>query len=309
MMSSYTNALVSVVIPTYNHAHFLGKALQSVMDQTYKNWEAIIIDNHSQDNTDEIIKSFKDPRITLLKIHNNGIIAASRNMGIRKAKGEWIAFLDSDDNWYPNKLQIVINESKKTPSTDVYCNDEVLVNKITGKRKLLMYGPYESNFYSSLLVNGNCMSPSATVVSRSFLNDNNILFCENAEFATAEDYDFWMRLAKIGSKVKFIRSVQGEFIIHKNNNSGRIEEHTENVLNVIRYHVYALQEFEPNKDRLWKNINARLLMASSKNLIMKKQFLAGIRGIFNAFSDSLSGSLGYIFSRIKKVLRVNNSGL
>ncbi len=97
-----TGTLVSVVIPTYNHARFLGRALQSVMDQTYKNWEVIIIDNHSQDNTDEIVEAFKDPRITLLKIHNNGVIAASRNMGIRAAKGEWIAFLDSDDHWYPN---------------------------------------------------------------------------------------------------------------------------------------------------------------------------------------------------------------
>ncbi len=100
------SSLVSVVIPTYNHARFLGRALQSVLDQTYTNWEAIVVDNHSQDNTDEVVQRFACGRFTLLKIHNNGVIAASRNMGIRAAKGEWIAFLDSDDWWKPNKLQV-----------------------------------------------------------------------------------------------------------------------------------------------------------------------------------------------------------
>ena len=101
--------LVSVIMPTYNHAHFLGNALQSLLDQTYTNWEAIIIDNHSEDATDEVVRGFADPRITLLKIHNNGVIAASRNMGIRAAKGKWIAFLDSDDWWSSNKLHVCLD--------------------------------------------------------------------------------------------------------------------------------------------------------------------------------------------------------
>ena len=96
-MAETGTPLVSVVIPTYNHARYLARALQSVLDQTYTNWEAIVIDNHSTDNTDEVMASFADSRITLLKIHNNGVIAASRNIGIRAANSEWITFLDSDD--------------------------------------------------------------------------------------------------------------------------------------------------------------------------------------------------------------------
>ena len=104
-MNDRVTPLVSVVIPSYNHARYLGRALQSILDQTYTNWEAIVIDNHSTDKTDEVMTSFTDPRITYLKIHNKGIIAASRNVGIRAAKGEWIAFLDSDDWWTADKLQ------------------------------------------------------------------------------------------------------------------------------------------------------------------------------------------------------------
>jgi glycosyltransferase involved in cell wall biosynthesis len=70
------NGMVSVVIPSYNHAHFLKKALQSIIDQKYTNWEAVVVDNHSEDNTDDVVSSFKDKRIKLLKIHNKGVIAS-----------------------------------------------------------------------------------------------------------------------------------------------------------------------------------------------------------------------------------------
>ena len=93
-------------MPTYNHANFLGKALESVISQTYSNWEAIVIDNQSTDQTNQVIDTFKDPRIKYFKIFNNGIIAKSRNLGINVAKGEWIAFLNSDDWWRKDKLEI-----------------------------------------------------------------------------------------------------------------------------------------------------------------------------------------------------------
>ena len=98
------NPLISIIIPSYNHAHFLTLALQSVISQSYTNWEVIIVDNHSEDDTDQVISNFSNYRISLLKIHNEGVIARSRNKGVLASKGEWIAFLDSDDWWKPEKL-------------------------------------------------------------------------------------------------------------------------------------------------------------------------------------------------------------
>ena len=107
------NPLVSVVIPTYNHAYLLKDALHSVICQTYTNIEIIVIDNNSVDDTEEVVLSFLDPRIIFKKINNNGIIAASRNMGILIAKGDYIAFLDSDDiwhnNWWSTGLRIILS--------------------------------------------------------------------------------------------------------------------------------------------------------------------------------------------------------
>ena len=104
---------VSIVIPTYNHSKFISKALESVINQTYKNWEAIIIDNNSTDNTDKVINQYNDPRIKYLKIDNNGVIAKSRNLGINEAKAEWIAFLDSDDWWTKDKLEVCLSKIDK----------------------------------------------------------------------------------------------------------------------------------------------------------------------------------------------------
>ena len=103
-----TIPVVSVIIPTYNRASDLKRALNSVQEQTFVNWEALVVDNNSEDNTDEIVIGFNDPRIKLFKINNDGVIAASRNKGIKEASGEYIAFLDSDDWWAPNKLELSV---------------------------------------------------------------------------------------------------------------------------------------------------------------------------------------------------------
>ena len=289
-----------MVIPTYNHAHFLVAALQSVIDQTYLNWEAIVVDNHSTDNTDLVVQSFKNPRISLLKIHNDGVIAASRNRGIQNARGEWIAFLDSDDLWYPEKLQIVMDQVKATPSIDIFSTDEMLVNDLTGEKTVLRYGPSSPNFYKQLLVTGNCLSPSAALVRRGFLTSSDIMFRENKEFVTAEDYDFWLLLARADAKFKFIRSIQGEYRIHANNHSGKIEWHEQSIAEVIKDHVFKLQAFQADKESLWRDINARFKVAHAKNLFLNKQFIAATAELFDACRTSLKGTCRYFFSKFKK---------
>ena len=98
------NPLVSVIIPNYNKEEFLSSCIQSVLNQTYKNFEIIIIDNFSSDKSFDVAKNFIDPRINLFQFQNNGIIAASRNFGIKKSNGKYLAFLDSDDLWMKDKL-------------------------------------------------------------------------------------------------------------------------------------------------------------------------------------------------------------
>lgn len=101
--------LISVIIPTYNRADIINVSLNSVVNQSYQNIEIIVVDDGSTDHTEEVVKSIGDPRIHYVKHLTNRGGSATRNTGIESAKGEYIAFLDSDDAWFPNKLKLQLN--------------------------------------------------------------------------------------------------------------------------------------------------------------------------------------------------------
>lgn len=104
------NKMVSIIMPSYNTARFISDTIRSILAQTYTDWELIIVDDCSNDNTDEIVKPFlSDSRIRYLKNEKNSGAAISRNYALREAKGKWIAFQDSDDIWVPEKLEKQIN--------------------------------------------------------------------------------------------------------------------------------------------------------------------------------------------------------
>ena len=126
----------SIVIPTYNQSNYLKTALTSIFKQKFKNYEVIVVDNHSKDETYKVVKNFKR-KIIYKKIRNNGVIAKSRNLGIKLSKGKWIAFLDSDDSWYQDRLQKLYDFIKNSNDCPIICTNELIVNKINGKKKNL----------------------------------------------------------------------------------------------------------------------------------------------------------------------------
>lgn len=301
-MSVNSCSLVTVVIPTYNHAQFLGRALQSVVNQTYSNWEIIVVDNHSQDNTDEVVKGFGDPRIQLFKIHNHGVIAASRNLGIREGKGEWIAFLDSDDVWYTNKLEVCMKASEEHDSYDVITNFELMVDLRYGSKKILRHGPFQSDFYKILLIDGNRLSPSATLVRRAFIEQHSILFNESKNYITVEDYDLWLKIALKGARFKFINHVCGEYLIHSANNSSQIERHMAHLETLLREHVFQVQEFESNRELLWKQINVRLQLAYAMRYMECKQIKNALKILVKSLILYPNQVIILIFNRIRNKL-------
>ena len=189
----------SVVIPTYNQANFLNDCLNSVFNQTFKNFEVIVIDNHSNDDTSKVIRKFYK-RIIYKKIKNNGVIGKSRNLGIKISRGKWISFLDSDDSWHKDKLATTYRVIKKS-ILDVICNSEWIIKK--NNITLLSYGPYKKNFYESLITTGNKLCTSASSVKRSFLKRNKIMFNEDKRFITSEDYNLFLDIAEKKRQIQF----------------------------------------------------------------------------------------------------------
>lgn len=233
-----SSPLVSVVIPTYNHAQFLRAAIQSVINQTFADWEAVVVNNYSEDDTVQIVASFNDPRIRLVNFRNHGVIAASRNHGIGLATGKMIAFLDSDDVWYPEKLQRCMDALGE--QADVVCHAEAWV-KENAPPRVVMYGPQSRTRYLSLLYDGNCLSTSAIVVRKSAL-DKAGGFSEDPQIVTAEDYELWLRLAKEGCSFVLIEKVLGEYRLHGGNQSKAVMRNLGAELAVLQKHFSEIRD-------------------------------------------------------------------
>ena len=149
----------SIVIPTFNNASFLKKSIKSVENQTYDNFELIVVDNNSTDETSSIIKECSIKNLIYEKISNNGIIAKSRNLGIKLSKGSWLIFLDADDLIYKEKLNFLNNNL--TEDFDLVCTAEKIIDLDSKNYKIWKYGPYENDMYKNMLIHGNKFSTSA----------------------------------------------------------------------------------------------------------------------------------------------------
>jgi glycosyltransferase involved in cell wall biosynthesis len=170
--------LFTIVIPSYNRAHFISHAIQSVIDQTFQNWELIIIDDGSTDNTKEVISAFKDKRIQYFHQENQERSAA-RNNGIKNANGQWICFLDSDDVFKINHLAIFEQHIEK-------CDfNTILYSLKTGDQFKGIQNKFEHVFYNSIHSQQVCI-PKNLLLKEKY----------NPEISIGEDTELWMRLIK-----------------------------------------------------------------------------------------------------------------
>ena len=292
----------SIIIPTYNRCDLLRKAVNSVLTQTYKNFEIIIIDNYSDDNTQEIVEGFKNNKIIYQKIHNEGIIGKSRNLGIKISSGKWVAFLDSDDYWYRERLQKIYDFLSGNDKYEVVCTDELIIDKILSKRKIYKFGPFTENFYKHLLKKGNCVSTSASIVKKDFLLKQNINFNENKNFITAEDYDFFMNLAFKKAKFKFINEVMGEHLFHHEAESSNYILHKQSVMSVVKHHVFEVQDFDKNKEKLWKGFNFNFEFMDLVYFYNNKKRIKSIVIFIKVFLRFPFKTLIYIYNYLLKKL-------
>ncbi len=178
---------VSVIISTYNRKNIIGRAVDSVLGQTRSADEIILVDDGSSDNTDQLIKE-KYPDIKYIWQENRGI-GHARNTGISQARGIWIAFLDSDDEWLPSKLINQLKALQHQPDYKICHTNEIWVRN--GKR----VNPMKKHEKSGGLLFKNCLplciiSPSSVIIHRSVFEDHG-LFDES--LPVCEDYDLWLR--------------------------------------------------------------------------------------------------------------------
>ncbi len=225
----------TIIIPTYNYAHFLKKCLKSLISQTFTDWEAIVVNNFSTDDTAAVVEGFCDKRIRLVNCKNNGIIAISRNKGIELACSALIAFLDSDDIWYPEKLRRCIEEFNN--GADVVCHGmRYIVNGAYWKD--VVCAPRTRFGFFDALYNRSGIITSATAVRRKCLLEVGG-FDENPDIVTAEDYDLWLRLSKGNYRFQFMGDILGEYNCHGSSFSRQVYSHMRAGLTVINKYSRA----------------------------------------------------------------------
>lgn len=152
------SALVSIIMPSYNTAKYIEASINSVLAQTYTNWELLIVDDCSTDNTDGVVAKFKDSRIKYIKNEKNSGAAVSRNRALKMATGKWIAFLDSDDLWVPEKLEKQIAFMEENGYHFTYTDYRICLNGIwqpyimTGPKSVGRWKMYNYCYFSTITV-------------------------------------------------------------------------------------------------------------------------------------------------------------
>ncbi len=207
-------AKVSVVIPTYNRADLVGNAIQSVLDQTYTDWELIVVDDGSQDNTRDVVAAYADPRICYI-YQNNKKLPGARNTGIQASTSEYVAFLDSDDAFLPDRLQRQVTVLDRDPDLGLVASGWMEINQEGEPRRTVQPWQLKSGLTLTDLLYNCPFPPSAAMVRRHWLIRVGLF---DPEQHYVEDWDLWLRLAYAGCRMAWVPSTEWLQRIHYSKN-------------------------------------------------------------------------------------------
>lgn len=187
--------LVSVIIPTYNREKFIAECVRSVLDQTFTDLEVIVSDDGSPDNTEAVVGAITDERVTYSRIEHVGIPSATRNNGIKQARGRYLAFLDSDDLWFPDKLERQLELIKADERIGLVCTNGINFSEegVLGLKNRLPLT--DDDFLFEALLEFNHIICSSVLVKKDVIDDVG-MFDENPDLRAVEDYHLWLRVRK-----------------------------------------------------------------------------------------------------------------
>ena len=219
--------LVSVIVTTFNRKELLRDTINSILRQTYNNFELIVVDNYSNYDFESFIQSFRSSKIKAFQNQNNGVIAVNRNFGLKQAKGDYIAFCDDDDIWLPNKLEKQIEcfherDVEIISSSLIIFGDDI-------EKEYLFSRKYKNNFE---LFFENFFTPSSVIIK----NPKCVFFCESKDFICAEDWCFFLELILRGYRYYQLDTplIKYRFFASNMTKKNRINVQMQHV-NVLKY--------------------------------------------------------------------------
>jgi glycosyltransferase involved in cell wall biosynthesis len=186
---------VTVIVTTFNRAHMVAETIDSILNQTFDDFELIVVDNCSSDDTETVIKGYTDERITYFKHENGGVVAVNRNYGIGQARGEYIAFCDDDDLWLPRKLEKQMLEFEKDSQLGLVCTNAITFDETGDLGEFFKTRLADNDFTLASLIWANSVICSSVLVKKSVIDDVGLMDTSLNIF-TAEDYELWLRVAQ-----------------------------------------------------------------------------------------------------------------
>ncbi len=297
MANLFTRPTVSVIIPTYNRIAYLQHAVESVIAQTFNDWELVVVDDGSTDDTVEKIEALKDCRIHVLRLQHTGNIASVRNAGVNASCGEWIAFLDSDDAWVINKLEIQLKLLRYKKKQWSYGRFE-LVNEAleTINNKAGKFLPFSGWIAQQIITCEASVNIGSLMIERDLFNEVGG-FDDNPKLILREDYELALRLAL------FAEAVAVPDLILK------VREHTGRTTNTyddghertafVYEHFLSLRPRYELKNIARKRLAYHLAEISSKKMQQGK-YIAATSQLVHAFAKG--ARLRHLLSAIRRGL-------
>jgi len=268
---------ISVVIPTYNSENFIAKTLETLYSQTYTNYEVIISDDGSTDNTVGVVRSFffKNPsRKKSLLINKHEGPGAARNKGIENASGDWISFLDSDDLWNDNKLERVVGYILENENVDLVCHSLIVMDG--SKEALMDPSKYFNNkidpflsMYREIYLYTSALTIKKNILYQAGLFDNTL--------PSAQDYDLWLRLGLINKiKMGFIEDQLSKHIVREGSISSKVEIRLKCMLEISRKYYVELKKVSKVPIIERTRFEGRIYSSVGLKLLRRKDITKGI---------------------------------
>ncbi|MBK9161531.1 MAG: glycosyltransferase [Nitrosomonadales bacterium] len=224
--------MVSVVVPTHNRKELLSETLRSILHQTFRDFELIVVSDGSTDGTDEMVSSIADTRVRLIRQEKSGQPAKPRNTGIREARGKYVALCDDDDIWVQDKLAIQVDAMEHNGEVGLcYTNGQVLRNGVLGERPLNRRKIFNNHFYE--LLKGNVIPNSSVLIRRSVFDRVGFINTDPV-WRGIEDYEFWLRVAH-EFPLLYIDQPLIQYRVHSNNITFSRSLETRRAIGVVRH--------------------------------------------------------------------------
>lgn len=286
------NILISIIIPVYNGEKYIADTIKSVIDQTYKNWELIIVDDGSTDNTAKVVEQFSDYRISYIKKNNTGV-SDTRNVGANLAKGEILCFLDADDVWLPQNLEKKLSKLTKEQDSILVTSPMYLWDERTDYQNCKIIGKPTFDEWKEFRELRNTSIPSSVLMYKNYFLEAGMF---DTKISTSADFDLVIRLRELG-KFTYVNEPLLLYRCHPSQMHNNIALYKHDMIYILKKYKSNINFFPTSHE--WRKSYSLLHYYIAVEFIRQKNLY---NGLIHAFISFFYNPRLFFIKILKKIL-------